>query len=70
MDEIMKLVTEKVGLSDEQAESAVGAIMEFLKEKLPAPVVGQLEGFLSGGVQDPAGLGGLGGNAGGGEPEA
>lgn len=48
MDELIKLVVEKTGISDQQAKMAVDTVLTFLKQKLPAPVGLQIDGFLSG----------------------
>lgn len=63
MDELVKLVTEKVGISPEQAQKAVTTIMGFLKEKLPAPLAGHLDKFAAGGTGGTGGLGGIVGEA-------
>jgi hypothetical protein len=60
MDELIKLVANKTGISPEQAKVAVTTVLGFLKDKLPAPVAGQVEGVLAGKSPDLAqGLGGL-----------
>lgn len=61
MEEIIKLVMQKTGINEEQARGAVTAVIDFLKQKLPAPIAGQIDGVLSGsGVGDALkGLGGL-----------
>jgi uncharacterized protein (DUF2267 family) len=46
MDEIIKLVQEKVGLSEDQAKMAVSTVLGFVKERLPEPIAAQLETFL------------------------
>ncbi len=46
MDELVKVVSEKAGLPEAQAKKAVEAVMDFLKEKLPAPLAGQLDNLL------------------------
>ena len=58
MDELIKLVSEKTGLSEEMAKTAVDTVVGFLKQKLPAPIAGQIDGLLegAGGAQ---GLGGI-----------
>ena len=56
MDELIKLVAGKVGISPEQAESAVKTVLGFLKDKLPEPIGGQIEKFLSGEGGGAAGL--------------
>jgi hypothetical protein len=64
MDELIKLVTKKTGISEKQAKQAVETVMGFLKDKLPAPIASQVEGLLSGGEMPDVGdlgetLGGL-----------
>jgi hypothetical protein len=71
MDELIKLVSSKVGISPDQAEQAVQTVLGFLKDKLPAGLGSQLEGLIggdkkegesaSGGAMDAVGdaLGGL-----------
>jgi hypothetical protein len=64
MDELIKLVAQKTGISPDQARAAVETVVGFLKQKLPAPIAGQLDGVLSGGAAASAddalkGLGGL-----------
>jgi len=48
MDELIKRITEKTGISDDQARSAISTVSGFLKEKLPAPIAGQIDNVLSG----------------------
>lgn len=48
MDELINKVTEKAGINAEQAKSAVNAVLEFVKTKLPG-VGEQIAGMLSGG---------------------
>jgi len=50
MEEIIKMITEKVGLSADKAKSVVEVIVKFLSEKLPASVASQVTGLLSGDV--------------------
>jgi len=58
MDELIKLVTKKVGIPEAQAKQAVETVLAFLKDKLPAPVASQVEGVLSGGeMPDVGGIG-------------
>lgn len=48
MDELIKTVSAKAGISPEQAQSAVNSVIEFAKTKMP--MVGeQLQGLLGGG---------------------
>jgi hypothetical protein len=39
----------RVGLDDDKAQSAVQTVVEFLKQRLPAPVASQLDSAISGG---------------------
>ena len=61
MDELVKLVSKKTGLSADKSQVAVEIVVDFLKSKLPGPVASQIDGILKGGnVGDMAkGLGGL-----------
>ncbi|HLM57298.1 MAG TPA: hypothetical protein VK422_14385 [Pyrinomonadaceae bacterium] len=79
MDELIRQVTERTGISEQQARTAVETVLGFLKTRLPAPIAGHLDSFTGGGAQgqgggslaDQAGdvLGGLGGMFGGGNKE-
>jgi uncharacterized protein (DUF2267 family) len=68
MDELVKLVAARTGLSEEMATTAVQTVLDFLKQRLPAPIAERLEDLL--GDEDgqldlgdlAAGLGGLLGN--------
>jgi hypothetical protein len=73
VDELIKQVVERTGISEQQARTAVETVVGFLKERLPAPIAGQVDGALGGasgaigGLAGKAGdvLGGLGGVFGG-----
>ncbi len=74
MDQLINTVSEKTGLSHEQAKSAAEAVIGFLKDKLPAPAAGMLDSAIGGGGEGEGGgladqasgmLGGLGGMFGG-----
>ncbi|VAW43594.1 hypothetical protein MNBD_CHLOROFLEXI01-4279 [hydrothermal vent metagenome] len=55
MDELVKAVADKTGLPEAQAKKAADAVLEFLKEKLPAPIAGQLDNLLENpGIADQA----------------
>lgn len=58
MDELIKLVSQKTGLSEGMAKTAVETVIGYLKDKLPAPIAGQIDGVLGGGGM-PKDLGGL-----------
>jgi len=71
MDEVVKLVMEKTGIPEETAETAVETVLGFLKDKLPEPIAGQLDGLLEGeGIESLLGGGGLGSLLGGGSGAA
>jgi uncharacterized protein (DUF2267 family) len=58
MEELIKQVTQKIGVSEGQAKQAVEMVVAFLKDKLPAPVASQIDSVLAGGeVPDVGGLG-------------
>jgi nucleoid DNA-binding protein len=48
MEELIKMVTQKVGISESQAKSAVDTIVSFLKDKMPAGIGSQVESFIKG----------------------
>ena len=65
MDELVQLVSQKTGLSEEKSRQAVEIVLEYLKGKLPAPIAGQLDNIVAGsegldlGDMASKGLGGL-----------
>ncbi len=60
MDELVKQITQKTGISEDQAKQAIAQVLAFLKQRLPAPVAQQLDGVLSGSMPDLSkGIGGL-----------
>lgn len=66
MANIVQLVQEKTGISEEQARMAVNTVTEYLKDKLPAPIAAQVDGLLGADAsstvdQASSMLGGLGG---------
>jgi hypothetical protein len=73
MEELIRQVAERTGISEAQAQTAVTTVLGFLKTRLPEPLAGHLDSFLGGGGGGdaaPAGglgdvLGGLGGLLGG-----
>ena len=48
MDEIVKLVQDKTGLSDDAARELVNGILELIKAKLPDGLKPMFEGLISG----------------------
>lgn len=63
MDELVKMVSKKTGISEALAKQAVEIVVNYLKRKLPAPIASQIDGILGGGTSQVAdvakGLGGL-----------
>ena len=65
MDELIKLVSKKAGISEAKAKQSVETVIGFLKKQLPAPLAGQIDGLLSGSGSSNAldeitnGLGGI-----------
>lgn len=47
MDNLIKRVSEKAGITEVQARSAVNTVVSFLKDKMPAGVGSQVETFLN-----------------------
>jgi len=62
LEEIVATVARKTGLSTEQAQVAVQEVVAFLKQRLPAPLAGQLD-MLTAGTSPSAGGTGLAGGA-------
>lgn len=48
MDQVVKMVQERTGIDAGQARTAVSTVLEFLKERLPEPIAGQIDGVVSG----------------------
>ena len=60
MEELIKRVAERAGISEDQARTAVQTVAEFLKERVPAPYSSYIDNFMSGGSGgEGGGLGGL-----------
>ena len=61
LDELIKQVSQKAGISEEQAKLAITQVVAFLKKMLPAPIAAQIDGVLGGGGMPDLskGIGGL-----------
>jgi uncharacterized protein (DUF2267 family) len=64
MEQLVTIVAEKVGITEDQARTAVETVLGFLKTRLPAPVAQQIDGLLAGDSSADvsglaAGLGGM-----------
>ena len=49
MEALIKMVSEKTGISEAQATTAVNTVIGFLKDKMPAGMGSQVESFVKGG---------------------
>jgi hypothetical protein len=47
MEELVKLVAEKTGLPEEVSRQAVEVVLDFIKQRLPDPIAGQLDNLLN-----------------------
>jgi hypothetical protein len=48
MDELVRMVSQKVGIPEAQARQAVEVVLRQLKQHLPDPIGSQLDGLISG----------------------
>ena len=62
-DELIGTVAQKAGISKDQAKKAVDAVWDFLDDRLPEPLAGQIDKVLAGG--DVSDLGDIGKTLGG-----
>lgn len=46
MQDLIKMVVEKTGLSEEKAQEAIHTVLGFLKDKLPAGIGSHLDSFM------------------------
>ncbi len=50
MEQIVRLVAERAGISEDAAQTAVQTVLTFVEDKLPGPVAEQIKAALEGGV--------------------
>ena len=50
MNELINIIVQKTGISQENAQKAAQVTVDFLKSKLPGPIAVQLNSFLMGGT--------------------
>ena len=62
--ELIRMVAERTGLSEDKARSAAETVIGYLKDKLPAPVSAQLDNITGGGSSGGGGSNGAGGGSG------
>lgn len=48
MEELVKMVASKTGISPDTARTAVTTVVGYLKGKLPPAIAGQIDGLLAG----------------------
>jgi hypothetical protein len=49
MEELVKMISEKAGITPEQSKAALSTVTGFLKDKMPAGVGSHVESFLNSG---------------------
>ena len=59
MEELIKQVSERAGITEEQARTAVQTVADYLKDRVPAPYSSYIDSFMSGGGGQGGGLGGV-----------
>lgn len=52
MNELIKMISQKTGVSEEIAKTAAETVIGFIKGKLPAEFAGQLDSLVEGGSLD------------------
>jgi len=50
MDELVNLVVQKTGISQDDARKAVEVVINELKSRLPGPIASHVDSFLTGGT--------------------
>lgn len=55
MEELIKQVAAKAGISEDQARSATTTVLDFVKTRLPAPIAGQIDNLIGGGASGTVG---------------
>lgn len=60
MENIVKMISDKAGISESQAKTALDTVVNFLKDKLPSGMGSQLDSLVSGGgTTNEGGMGDL-----------
>ncbi len=48
MEQLINMLVEQTGISEEAAQQAVQVVISYIQERLPGPVADQIDGLLSG----------------------
>jgi len=59
VDDLVKQVVERTGISEEQARQAVQVVLGFVKDRLPGPIAAHVDQLVGGQGQSAGGAGGL-----------
>jgi hypothetical protein len=52
MEELIKKIVDKTGIPADKAKTAAETVLGYIKDKLPAPLSGQIDNVISGGKGD------------------
>lgn len=52
MDQLVQQIAAQTGLTTDQAREVVQTVVSYIKEKLPAPIAAQVDGFLNNPIAD------------------
>ena len=64
MEELIKQVSSRSGISEAQARDAVNTVLGFLKDRLPEPLADQVDNVVAGGGGVVGSLGDIAGKVG------
>ena len=48
MDELIRAITERAGIDESQARTAIDTVIEHLEARMPAPISSELRGAIAG----------------------
>jgi uncharacterized protein (DUF2267 family) len=48
MKEVVNLVKEKTGIGEDQAQTAVNTVVQYIKDRMPPQIAGQIDSVLQG----------------------
>jgi len=52
MEDLIKSIIDKTGIPADKARSAAETVIGYIKNKLPAPIAGQIDNVIGGGKGD------------------